>query len=136
MAHPWEFRHDAVGWNLRLPNLNAAVGCAQMERLPQTLQNKRETAARYEAFFKSAGICFFREGPERSANYWLNAVVLDDRESRDDFLGRTNASGVQTRPAWARMTSLPMYAGGGRGSEENTRWLEDRIVNIPSSVRV
>jgi perosamine synthetase len=134
-AHPWEFRHDAVGWNLRLPNLNAAVGCAQMERLEQSVENKRDTAERYGRFFAAAGIPFLSEREGCRANYWLNAILLEDREARDDFLARSNAAGVCTRPAWNRMTSLPMYAAGARDAEEDARWIEDHLVNIPSSVR-
>jgi len=133
--HAWEFFHDEVGYNLRLPNVNAAIGCAQMEYFESTIRNKRETAELYGAFFDSIGLPFVREGSESRANYWLNAVVFKDRAEREDFLELSNRSGVQTRPVWTLMHRLPPYASCPRGQVPNAEWLEDRIVNIPSSVR-
>jgi aminotransferase in exopolysaccharide biosynthesis len=134
--HPWEFVHDAVGYNLRLTNLNAAVGCAQMERFAEMLANKRETAARYRAFLEPLGVTFISEPPEARSNYWLNAILLADRGERDAFLERSNGQGVQTRPVWALMHRLPPYAACLRGELPNAEWLEDRLVNLPSSVRL
>lgn len=136
VPHPWEFVHDEVGYNLRMPNVNAAIGCAQMERLDATLANKRETAARYASFCTAEGIAFVKEPAGCASNYWLNALVLDGREERDAFLAFCSANGVQARPAWRLMTELPMYARCNRGPLEESAWLADRIVNVPSSVRL
>lgn len=134
--HRWEFYHDEVGYNLRMPNVNAAIGCAQMEYFPRTLENKRETARRYADFFRDIGVEFVREPADSRSNYWLNAILLEDRTARDAFLAYSNDNGVQTRPAWILMTRLPPYAVCPRGPAPNAEWLEDRIVNIPSSVRL
>jgi perosamine synthetase len=133
--HPWEFFHDAAGYNLRLPNVNAAIGCAQMEYFENTLENKRETARRYAGFFASIGLPFIVEPPECRSNYWLNAVVLADRAERDAFLQYSNDRGVQTRPVWTLLVRLPPYQECRRGNLETSEWLNDRVVNIPSSVR-
>jgi aminotransferase in exopolysaccharide biosynthesis len=134
--HKWEFHHDELGYNFRLPNVNAALGCAQLESLPGYLANKRETAAAYARFFEGArGLHFFSEREGTHANYWLNAVVLEDPAERDAFLAYTNEQGVMTRPIWKLMFKLPMYRDCFRGATENAEWLESRVVNIPSSVR-
>jgi aminotransferase in exopolysaccharide biosynthesis len=135
MKHPWEFFHDEVGYNLRLPNVNAAIGCAQMEYFESTLANKRETASRYARFFASEGIGFLSEPADSRSNYWLNAIILKDRDEREDFLKKSNGAGIQTRPVWTLMTKLPPYRECMRSEVSNAEWLEDRIVNIPSSVR-
>jgi perosamine synthetase len=133
--HRWEFVHDEVGYNLRMPNVNAAIGCAQMEYFGRILANKRETAGLYEEFFPSVGVRFFAEPKDARSIYWLNAIILADRQEREFFLKYSNDRGVQTRPAWMLMTELPPYAGCARGPVPNSEWLEDRIVNIPSGVR-
>lgn len=133
--HRWEFFHDEVGYNLRMPNVNAAIGCAQMEQFPETLENKRETARLYAEFFDAEGIGFFREPEGAVSNYWLNAIILKDRPEREAFLEFSNDSGVQTRPIWVLMHRLPPYAGCRRADLPVSEWLEDRTVNIPSSVR-
>lgn len=133
--HPWEYFHDEVGWNLRMPNINAAIGCAQMDRFDATLRNKRETASRYIAWGNQHDIVFSRELPGTRANYWLNAVILKDQEERNEFLEFSNANGVQTRPVWVLIPKLPMYARNPKGPIENAAWLEERVVNLPSSVR-
>lgn len=134
--HRWEFFHDELGWNLRMPNINAAVGCAQMERIAGTLHNKRETARLYADWGVKNGFAFVQELPETSANYWLNAIVLADRVERDEFLRYSNDSGIQTRPIWVLMNRLPMYQDCFRGPLANSEWLEDRVVNLPSSIRI
>lgn len=134
--HPWEFFHDEVGYNLRMPNVNAAIGCAQMEYFGQTLQNKRETAVRYAEFCSGAGIEFVKEPDGSRSNYWLNAIVLKSRAERDSFLEYSNENGVQTRPIWTLLTKLPPYADCPRDAVPQAEWLEDRIVNLPSSVRI
>jgi len=134
--HRWEFFHDEVGYNLRLPNVNAAIGCAQMEYFDKTIANKRETAMQYKAFFDSIGIPFVTEPKLCRSNYWLNAIVLKDRGEREEFLQYTNDNGVQTRPIWTIMSKLPPYERCSRVAVPNSEWLEDRVVNIPSGVRL
>jgi dTDP-4-amino-4,6-dideoxygalactose transaminase len=135
-SHPWEYVHEEVGYNLRMPNINAALGCAQMEYFDRILQNKRETASIYAGFFGARGVRLIVEGPSSRSNYWLNAIALEDRASRDLFLEYTNANGVQTRPVWALMSDLPPYRDCLHGELGASRWLADHLVNIPSSVRI
>jgi perosamine synthetase len=134
--HPWEFIHDDVGYNYRLPNINAAVGCAQMECFDDVLENKRTTAKIYHDFFEDAGIPFITEPAHALSNYWLNTIVLKDRQEREQFLGYATAKGIQTRPVWTLMPKLPMYSHCQCTSLDTAQWLEDRLVNIPSSVRI
>ncbi len=134
VPHPYEFVHDQVGYNYRLPNLNAALGCAQMERLPQFLDIKAQVAAQYAAFFDSIGITFARSREGTQANYWLNAIVLDSLDERNAFLTYTNSKDVMTRPIWRLMTSLEMFKRCQHDGLENSIWLEERVVNLPSSV--
>lgn len=134
VPHPYEFVHDQVGYNYRLPNLNAALGCAQMERLPQFLDIKAQVAAQYAAFFDSIGITFARSREGTQANYWLNAIVLDSLDERNAFLTYTNSKDVMTRPIWRLMTSLEMFNHCQHDGLENSIWLEERVVNLPSSV--
>ena len=133
--HPYEFYHDELGYNYRMPNLNAALACAQLEQLDTILLNKRKLASMYSNFFLEKGIKFRNELPNTKANYWLMCVELENREERDLFLKETNANKVMTRPIWQLMYRLPMYAHCQRDQQENAEYLEDRIVNIPSSVR-
>lgn len=132
--HPYEYVHDEVGFNYRLPNINAALGCAQLEKLESFIASKRELAARYEIFFKSSDLRFFTEPENCRSNYWLNAVICEDLNQRDALLKTTNDSGVMTRPIWALMNHLPIYSNCRKGSLENSEWLEERVVNLPSSV--
>jgi len=134
--HPWEFIHDIVGYNYRMPNINAAVGCAQMERITETLENKRNNAMIYKNFFQEIGVTFVDEPENAGSNYWLNTVILKDRQERDGFLAYANEHGVQSRPVWTLMTKLPMYQNCQCDNIEVAQWLEDRLVNIPSSVRI
>ena len=136
IAHKWEFIHDEVGYNYRLPNINAAVGIAQMETLKEILENKRETAKMYSEFFSRVDIDFFYEPKNSAANYWLNTILLSFKEERDNFLNFTNDSGVMTRPVWRLMNKLEMYKGCQTGNLDNSEWLEDRVVNLPSGYRV
>lgn len=136
-SHAWDFYHDELGYNYRMPNINAALGCAQMEQLEDILKNKRETADAYNTFFaKQKGIRFVKEREGTKANYWLNAVVFDNLESRNHFLKYTNDNGVMTRPVWTLMYRLPMYRECFRIDTPNAEWLEERVVNIPSGVRL
>lgn len=134
IPHPYEFVHDEVGYNYRLPNLNAALGCAQMERLPWMLDVKRDVAERYRAFFAAVGIPFAAPVAGCVANHWLNAIVLADKTERDAFLAYTNERGVMTRPIWRLMTELEMFKHCQHDGLPNSRWLEERVVNVPSSV--
>ena len=135
VPHPWEFTHDAVGYNYRMPNLNAAVACAQLEQLPAILENKKELAEIYADYFCNKDISFVRGIEGAAPNNWLNTIILDTLEQRNEFLESTNKSGVMTRPAWTLMNKLPMYSDCQCGSLENAEWLEQRMVNIPSSYR-
>lgn len=135
IPHPYEYVHDEMGYNFRMPNLNAALACAQLEQLDGFLDNKRKLAKEYQSFFDTNGIKFRTETPDTKANYWLMCVELENKAERDLFLETTNASGVMTRPIWQLMYRLPMYAHCQRDENINAEFLEERIVNIPSSVR-
>jgi len=136
LPHPWEFVHDEVGYNYRMPNINAAVGCAQMECFSGVLENKRATAQMYDQFFQEINIPFIIEPARAQSNYWLNAIVLKDRQERDRFLSFATEKGIQARPIWALMSNLPMYRHCQCTFLETSHFLEDRLVNIPSSVRI
>lgn len=137
VPHRWAFVHDHVGYNYRMPNINAALGCAQLECLDTFIVNKRATAEAYKEFFANIeGVDFVSEPADCRSNYWLNAVLLPDRESRDSFLEYTNDHGVMTRPVWELMNRLPMFADAKTDGLANTIELADRLVNIPSSVKL
>lgn len=136
VPHRWEFVHDHIGYNYRMPNINAALGCAQMEILDKFIENKRETAKKYKEFFASIpNIEFFSEPQDCQSNYWLNVVMLKDKQAQQEFLEYTNSHGVMTRPIWELMCNLDMFKHCQTDGLENSRWLADRVVNIPSSVR-
>ena len=134
LPHRWEYRHDYTAYNYRLTNLAAALGCAQIEQLEEFVRIKRELAARYAEFFAKIGIAFNREPENARSNYWLNAIILKNREERDAFLTYTNDNGIMTRPIWILNNKLDMYKGCQCADLSNSEWLEDRVVNIPSSV--
>lgn len=134
IPHPFEFVHDEVGYNYRMPNLNAALGCAQMERLPEMLKIKAQVAQRYADFFAKTDIRFVQSIQGATANWWLNAIVLEDEAARDALLEYTNAQGVMTRPIWRLMPRLEMFKHCQHDGLENSYWLEARVVNLPSSV--
>lgn len=136
IAHPWELAHDHVGYNYRLPNINAALGCAQIEQLPAFIEQKRALAERYKtAFAGQQGIAFFTEPEHARSNYWLNALLLDESEEkqRDGLLELTNRNGIQTRPAWTLMHTLPMYENCPRMDLDIAESIVRRLINIPSS---
>ncbi len=136
VPHRWEFKHDHIGYNYRMPNINAALGCAQLEHLDEYIADKRATAAAYAEYFKNIdGIEFFTEPENAFSNYWLNVVILKDHEAQLNFLQETNDNGVMTRPIWDLMNRLPMFEHCQHDSLENTIYFADRVVNIPSSVR-
>jgi aminotransferase in exopolysaccharide biosynthesis len=134
IPHPYEFVHDEIGYNYRLPNLNAALGCAQFEQLPSFIDNKRTLASRYIEFFQGSDLQPIVEPKECLSNYWLNGVICQDGAHRDALLKATNEAGVMTRPIWTLMTRLPLYTNALRGPLDNAQWLETRVVNLPSSV--
>lgn len=133
--HAYEFYHEELGYNYRMPNLNAALACGQLEQLDVLLASKRQIAQEYASFFKGEGIKFREETRDTQANYWLMCVELEDRIEREAFLKITNEAGVMTRPIWQLMYRLPMYQNCQRDAQVNAEFLEDRIVNIPSSAR-
>lgn len=133
--HKWEFFHDEIGYNYRLPNLNAAMACAQMESLDFFIENKRETAAQYKKFFKDMEIKFLDESKNTQSNFWLNAVQFKTLKERDEFLQLSNDNGVMTRPIWRLMTELPTFANSQKTSLVNAEHYCNTVVNIPSSVR-
>lgn len=139
-AHPWEFFHDEVGYNYRLPNINAALGCAQLEQMPEFLQKKRKLAERYLTKLDSVeGLCFVKEPSHSKSNYWLNSVLLNEssREVRDQILEQTNARGLMTRPVWIPMHKLPMYKDCPRMDDLSiTESIENRLINLPSSAKL
>jgi dTDP-4-amino-4,6-dideoxygalactose transaminase len=134
--HPWEYVHDSVGFNYRLPNINAALGCAQMETLPLLLNKKRGIANVYREFFDTIGIKFITEPEGCRSNYWLNAILFNDLQERNEFLEYSNGQGIMARPLWRLMSKLPMYAHCQTDGLETSLWLEERLVNIPSTGRL
>ena len=135
IPHPYEYVHDEIGYNFRMPNLNAALACAQLEQLNSFIQNKRKLAIEYSDFFDSIGINFRKELPNTKANYWLMCLELENKNDRDSFLQETNKNMVMTRPIWQLIFKSPLYSNFQKDSQENAIYLENRIVNIPSSVR-
>lgn len=133
MPHKWEFNHDHIGYNYRMPNINAALACAQLEQLNHLVSLKRKLSRQYATFFRSLKIQFIEEGEEMKANYWLNAIMLDDSEQRDAFLTYTNNRQVMTRPIWNLLNELNMFRNCYSDALENSKWISDRLVNIPSS---
>lgn len=136
IPHPYEYVHDEIGYNYRLPNINAALLVAQLENLDGFLKSKRELADIYKEFFSKQDIDFIKEPKDAQSNYWLQAVLLKDKQQRDEFLEFTNANGVMTRPIWRLMNELEMFQDCQATILENAKFLEERVVNIPSSVRV
>lgn len=136
VAHPWAFVHDEIGYNYRMPNLNAALACAQLEQLNSYVVNKRELALIYHNKFNELGLQFVIEGKHSKANYWLNCLLLEDKPHQQEFLAYMNSNGIMVRPVWELMHRLPMFADAERGDLANSEWIADRLVNIPSSVRL
>ena len=136
VPHPYEYVHDEIGYNFRMPNLNAALGCAQLEQLDSFVKNKRVLALEYNTFFKTKGINFRTELPNTKANYWLMCLQLENKIERDIFLKETNENKVMTRPIWQLIFKSSKYSSFQRDAQVNAIYLEERIVNIPSSVRL
>ena len=136
VPHKWNFNHDMVGYNYRMPNLNASILVAQLEHLDNFISNKRNLAHKYETFFKSLEYDFFKETENSKSNYWLNSIILKDKNQRDQFLEETNSKGIMTRPIWTLMNKLPMFKDSQCDDLKNSEWLDQRVVNIPSSVKL
>lgn len=137
IPHKWEYAHDELGYNYRLPNLNAALLVAQLEQLEKFIENKRELADLYKEFFsKQEEMAFVEEPDNAKSNYWLNGVILKNREQRDEFLEFMNTHGVMSRPIWRLMSELEMFKECQKADLTHSKWLQDRVVNIPSSVRL
>jgi perosamine synthetase len=135
VPHPYEFFHDEPAFNYRMTNLNAAIGVAQMENIEFIIGNKRDTAAKYQAFFEGLEMDYFIEKPNSHSNYWLNVLLMKDRDERNALLEYTNTAGIITRPAWQLMTELPMYSGNMHTDLSNATKLGNTIINLPSSIR-
>jgi perosamine synthetase len=134
VPHKWEFIHDMVGYNYRMPNLNAALAVAQLENIDDFINNKRKLASSYKEFFSTQEPTFFKEPEQSKSNYWLNTILLKNKDQRNKFLEETNSCGVMTRPIWTLMNKLPMFEHAQCDNLVNSKWLNDRVVNIPSSV--
>ena len=136
VPHRWEYVHDHIGYNYRCPNLNAALACAQLEQLDTFIENKRKTAEEYKSFFANSSINFIQEQSDSKVNYWLNAILLPSHEARNIFLAETNDNNVMTRPVWALMHRLEMFENCIHDGLVNSIDIENRLVNLPSSVRI
>jgi perosamine synthetase len=134
IPHKWEFIHDSIGYNYRMPNINAALGVAQLENIGIFKQNKRETAKKYQEFFHNSEYKYFNEPLDSDSNYWLNTIICKSKNDRDDFLKFTNEKGIMTRPAWKLMHTLPMFKKCETDGLQNAIYFGERIVNLPSSV--
>ena len=134
VPHKWDFNHDMVGYNYRMPNINAALLVAQLENLDSFINSKRKLASMYKKFFNGTDYTFVKEPMDSKSNYWLNSILLKNKQQRDEFLNETNSNNIMTRPIWMLMNKLPMYEHAQCGDLTNSEWLEERVVNIPSSV--
>ena len=133
VPHRWEFRHDHIGYNYRMPNINAALGCAQLENLDKFIESKRQLALEYAEYFKNVeDIQFFTEPEDTFSNYWLQTVILKDKDAQQKFLQQTNDNGVMTRPIWELMNRLEMFKSCQHGDLKTAEMFADRVVNIPS----
>lgn len=136
IPHKWEFVHDYIGYNYRLTNIQAALGCAQMEQLDYLLQLKRKFSLQYNDFFAQTEFDFVTEPEHCKSNYWLNAIIVKNRKQRDEILEYTNSNGVMTRPVWELMNRLPMFSHCQTDRLENSKWLADTVINIPSGAPI
>lgn len=134
VPHKWDFYHDEIGYNYRCSNLNSALACAQLEQLDEFIQIKRSLSSKYKDFFEIEGIQYIQEPENTYSNYWLNVIILKDKSERDDFLNLTNDNNVMTRPVWTLTNKLPMFKNSYTTDLSNSEWIEERAVNIPSSI--
>lgn len=136
VPHKWDFVHDQIGYNFRMPNINAAIGCAQMEKIDMILSNKRDTALQYKDFFRDiSGIDYFDEPKNCKSNFWFNTLLLENEEAKLNFLEYTNNNGIMTRPVWKLMNELDMFKNCETDDLKNTFCFASRVVNIPSGVK-
>ncbi len=133
--HKWDFNHDMIGYNYRMPNINAALLLAQLEQLKSFIDKKRKLAHGYKLFFKDLDCSFFEEPKYCRSNYWLNSIILENKKQKNRFLKLTNSKGIMTRPIWKLMNKLPMFENAQSCSLTNSEWLYDRLINLPSSVK-
>ena len=133
ISHKWKFAHDQIGYNYRMPNLNAALGLAQFQSLQKFLKSKRLIAKQYQEWGEKFGLCFVKEDELSKANYWLNCLILKSKRERDSFIKFTQENGIMTRPTWTPMHRLKIYRDCFKDNLENTQWISDRLVNVPSS---
>ena len=133
VPHAWEYNHDQTAFNYRMPNINAAIGVAQLEELNNFIARKRKLSERYMDFFQSIDIDFVKEPVNSQSNYWLNAVLLKDKEERNNFLEFMNVQKIMTRPLWEPMHTLAMNKDAQCGDLINSKYIAERLVNIPSS---
>lgn len=136
IPHPWEFVHDAIGYNYRMPNINAALGLAQLEMLDKILESKRKVALQYNDFFHDSEYEFINEPKDTRSNFWLNGIICKNLKKRNEVLTLTNSNGIMTRPVWQLLNKMHMFKGSFCSNLENAIWLEERIVNLPSSPRI
>ena len=134
IPHEYKFDHDELGYNYRMPNINAALGCAQLELIEDFVENKRKLASCYMSIFENSEYTFFKEPQSTRSNYWLNCIICPSREERDNLLDFTNKKKINTRPIWTLMNKLPMFNDSISGNLKNSLWFEDRVINLPSSV--
>ena len=136
VSHEWKFIHDSIGYNYRMPNLNAALLVAQLENLDNFVTKKRNLAKLYENFFTNSDYSFLKEPANCESNYWLNTILLKNKNERDDFLEFSNKNGIMTRPIWRLMNKLEMFNDCQCGDIKNAEYFAERAVNIPSSVNL
>lgn len=139
IPHPWAFDHDEMGFNYRMPNLNAALGCAQLEQLDGFLDSKRKIAEKYKDFFTTCykdRIEFVTESKDCQSNYWLNTILLKNKSERDNFLQASHKAGIFCRPVWNLMTETVIYQDCIKENIQVSQELRDRVVNLPSSVTI
>lgn len=134
IQHSWEYRHDEIGFNYRMPNLNAALGCAQLEKMPEFIAQKRLLTKRYEQLITNLqGVHLFKEPKSCKSNYWLQTLILEDVINRDEVLAILNENGVMSRPIWTPMHKLNMFKDCPRMNLRVTEFLNERVINIPST---
>jgi perosamine synthetase len=133
VPHKWDFVHDHIGYNYRMPNINAALACAQLEQIEKFITNKRELSAKYKQFFAERCVQFISEPKASRSNYWLNAILLKDLDERNEALNYLNDAGIMARPCWQLMHRLSMFEDCLRDEQYNAEWIFDRLINIPSS---
>lgn len=136
LPHQWEFFHDDIGYNYRMPNINAALGLAQLKQLDTFILIKRAIAQEYRSFFDSVDVPFIKEPVDTRSNYWLNSILLENKKERDKFLDYSNKNNIMTRPAWTLMNRLPMFLNAQTGNISNAEWFSERLVNIPSGIKL